>query len=87
VCCVIGWCVCVFKPHFACFTHIPGAPFQQTVHLNDVLQTAAYNPDMLAIIMDALAPSFNGLPKGHRGLVVKHAAAVSFWLAVHCPKG
>jgi hypothetical protein len=24
---------------------------------------------------------------GHRGIVVKHAAAVSFWVAVHCPKG
>jgi hypothetical protein len=23
----------------------------------------------------------------HRGIVVKHAAAVSFWVAVHCPKG
>jgi hypothetical protein len=25
--------------------------------------------------------------KGHRGIVVKHATAVSFWVAVHCPKG
>jgi hypothetical protein len=29
----------------------------------------------------------SGETQGHRGIVVKHAAAVSFWVAVHCPEG
>jgi hypothetical protein len=33
----------------------------QTVHFNNVLQPATCNPDMLAIITDALAPSNNNL--------------------------
>jgi hypothetical protein len=35
--------------------------------------------------MDEISKRTVGL--GHRGIVVKHTAAVSFWVAVHCPKG